>query len=254
MGVDLGDTIAGLRSNDAEVVEALRRVLAPIRVDDVDVFPNLSLYVGEGTGKFRALHRLYRRGAVVLRTASTGRLLRSAVKHLDSFLPPPPGLVPLGGELVVGNRGAVLGLAPFGRFELPERRVRRIGWHTTEGAAAFLDPASLEVVITEPRVALDPAALADLEDRWPVRAGEEAAEPGRYPIRSVVVVDRPGDDLLSASPARRRAALASLLDTSVVPVRSADVDALGALEGQVDIVRIVGSEPNDLVAALRDLC
>jgi hypothetical protein len=45
-----------------------------------------------------------------------------------------------------------------------------------------------------------------------------------------------------------------LLDTSVVPVRSADVDALGALEGQVDIVRIVGSEPNDLVAALRDLC
>ena len=116
-----------------------------------------------------------------------------------------------------------------------------------------LDPATVEVVITEPRVALDPAALADLDERWPVRAGEEMAEPGRYPIRSVVLVDLRDDDVVLASPARRRAALASLLDTSVRPVRSADVEALGALEGRVDIVRIVGSEPKDLLAALRDL-
>ena len=252
MGVDLGERIAGLRSNDADVVEVLRRVLAPIRVDD-DVFPNLSLYVGGGNGKTRELHRLYRRGGIVLRTASTGRLIRAAMNHLASFLPPPTGLVPLNGQLVVGDGGAVLGLAPFGSVEVPERRVRRLGWRSTDGAAPFFDPASLEVVIGEPRLTLDAAALAEVEERWPIGDGEDAAEPGRYPIRAVVLVDLRDDDLLFGSPARRLAGLASLLDTSVRPIRATDVDALGTLESRVEIVRIVGPDPKGLLAALRDL-
>jgi hypothetical protein len=252
VGVELGELIGGLRSNDAEVVDALRRVLAPIRVDDLAVFPNLSLSVGEGKGKTRELHRLYRRGFIVLRTPSIGRLVRSALKHLDSFLPPPPGLVPLG-DLVVGDRGAVLGIAPFGRFDLPERRIQRMGWRGTDGAAAFLDPVTLEVVVTEPRLTLDPAALANLDERWPAREGEEAVQAGRYPIQSVVLVDTRDDDLLFTSPSRRRAGLASVLDTSVVAVRAADVGALGMLEGRVDIRRVVGSEPSELLDVLRDL-
>ena len=83
----------GLRSNDHEVCGLLRRGLAPHVIEDVEVFPNLSLYRGDERGGTRELHRLYRRGATIVRTPSVGQLVRAAARALDTFLTPPEGLV-----------------------------------------------------------------------------------------------------------------------------------------------------------------
>jgi hypothetical protein len=253
VGAEVGELIVGLRSNDDELVDALRRVLAPIRADDQAVFPNLSLYVGEGGGHVRELHRLYRRGTTVLRTASVGRLLRAALKHLDAFLPPPPGLVPLRGDLLVGAGGALLANEPFTRMEVPERRIWKLGWRGTDGAAAFLDVTASEVVVAEPRLTFDAAGLAEIDARWVPLESEEGVTAGRYPIRAVVLLGTGPDHLLTSSPACRRADLASLIDTSILPPRATDVEALGALDGGIELVRILGNDTRELVGVLRDL-
>jgi hypothetical protein len=235
------------------VVDVLRDVLAPIRVDDLAVFPNLSLHVGDQEGKTRELHRLYRRGSSVLSTSSTGRLVRAALNHLDAFLPPPPGLIPLRGDLVVGRAGAVLANDRLTRFDLPERRVAKMGWRGPDGAAAFLDPATREVVVIERRLTLDAAALGEIDRRWPRLEDEEPVEPGRYPIRAVVLLGTRPDHLLVSSPARRRAGLASLVETSVRPARAADIEALAVLDDGIEVVRILGYETSELVDVLRRL-
>jgi len=253
VGVDIGEWIVGLRSNDDEVVDLLRRGFASIRVDGIEVFPNLSLFrSGDDGRRVREMHRLYRRGVPVLRTGSTGRLLRSAARHLDGFLAPSDGLLALRADVLVGKHGAVLVNDSLMNFNVSDRRVAKMGWQTLDGAAAWLDPDTLEVVVPPPRFAMDPSVQAEIDTRWPPGAEEQHAAPGRYPVRTVVLLDtRPGHPL-AESPARRLAGLASLLDTSACPARAVDVQAVGRLDARIEVVRAL-DDPKAINHILRTL-
>jgi hypothetical protein len=61
------------------------------------------------------------------------------------------------------------------------------------------------------------------------------------------------DHLLVASPARRLARLASLLDTSVRPASAGAVEAVGRLDDEVQVVRALGFDPKEILGILRDL-
>jgi hypothetical protein len=251
--VDIGEWIVGLRSNDEEVVDLLRRGLASIRVDDIDVFPNLSLYRSDDDRRVREMHRLYRRGVTVLRTGSIGRVLRSAVRHLDSFLTPPDGFLALRADLLVGQQGAVLVNDSIINLNVSERRTAKMGWVRLQGAAPMLDLHTLEVVVPPPRFGLDPSVLAEIDARWPPDADEVNVAPGRYPVRGVVLLGTRPDHLLVASPARRVASFASLLDTSTRAARAIDVQAVGQLDDRVEVVRALGFDPKEITGILRDL-
>lgn len=231
----------------------MQRVSASRRVTDVDVFPNLSLYRGEESGRIRELHRLYRRGHTVLRTASLGRLIRAALAHLDGFLAPPAGLVPLRGELLVGKRGAVVINDALTNFNIPERRLAKMGWSRTDGAVPLFDPATLELVVPESRLEFDAATIAEISERWPRLADEGAALPGRYPVHAVVLLGARPDHLKVASPARRLSSFASLIDSSTHPVKAADLAALGQLDGRAEVVRALGFETDEIIGILKDL-
>lgn len=253
MGVDLGEWIVGLRSNDEEILDLLWRGLAPIRVDDIPVFPNLSLFRSADERGKRELHRLYRRGVTVLRTGSSGRMLRAAARHLDGFLTPPADLLPLRAELLVGGHGAVLVYDTAANLHLPHRRLAKMGWRRTEGAVCRFDPETLEVVVPEPRFAFDPVVAAEIDERWPREPDEGGVAPGRFPVHAVVLLGTRPDHLRVASPARRLASLASLLDTSFHPARAVEVEAVGRLDGSAEVVRALGYEANEVIDILRSL-
>jgi hypothetical protein len=243
----------GLRANDEELVELLRRALAPYRTAATTPYPNLSLYRGNEDGSIRELHRLYRQGLTKLRTPSLGRLVRTAVRYLDHFVSPPEGLIPLATELVVGSRGAVLVAGADIDLMPPARRLARSGWLRSAGVVPLLDPSSYEIVVEEHRFAMDPAVQAEVDERWPPEADETAVPPGRYPIRAVVLLGARPDHLRVASSARRLASFATLLDTTWQPARAADVEAVAGLDGRVEDVRALGFDPKELAEILRKL-
>src|SRR5262249_15597932 len=160
----------------------------------------------------RELHRLYRRGHAVMRTPSLGRLVRGAVRQVDALLEPPPGLVPLKGELLLTKHGAVLVNDQFVNFDIPERRLARMGYQRSDGAVRLFDPVSLEAVVPEPRLAFDMEVLHEVEQRWPALDSGASTVPGRYAVHGVVLLGARPDHLKVASPARRLAGLASLVD------------------------------------------
>lgn len=250
--MDLGDHIAGVRSNDAGVVELLRAVLAPQRVDGLAVFPNVSVYVGRRDGATRELHRLYRRGAHVLSTASLGRLVRASLLHLDALRDPPPGLLPLRAEAFVAGNEAVLLSQPWVASVLPDRRWSRTGWRRTDGLPALLDPATAEVVVPEPALALDPDGLRDLDARFPVEDADPPVAPGRYRLRAIVLYRARRDPSTPLTPGQRLAALSVLLPTTS-PHPAADLAALGAVADAVEVVPTGDVEPEDLLDILRAL-
>lgn len=219
----------------------------------MDVFPNLSLLVGGDDGRSRELHRLYRRGATVLRTPSLGQLIRASVRQLDTFVAPPDGLVRLRADLLVGEHGAVLVHDPWTQLRVPDRRLAALGWARSDGAAPMLDRATGDVVVTLPRFSLDESVAAEVDTQWPVAPGEGRVAPGRYRVHAIVLLGATPDHLKVASPARRVASLASLLDTSAHPARAIDVAAMGRLEGRAEIVRAIGMDLSEVVGILRDL-
>ena len=251
--MDVGEWIIGLRSNDEEIVDLLRRGLASIRLDDVDVLPNLSLLRGEERGFARELHRLQRRGVTVLRTKSVGRLIRAATRGLEHFLEPLPGQVALRARLLVHDRGAVLLHDAGAELRLSERRLGRMGYRSTDATAVRFDLDTLEVVVPEARFGLDPAVAHEISERWPEEDTEAAVAPGRYPVYAVVLLGTQADHLRIASPARRIASFASLLDTSFHPARATEVEALGRLDGRVRVEGTLGFEADDLLQILREL-
>jgi hypothetical protein len=246
--VDLGQHVVGIRSNAPEVVDLLRRVLAPIRLDGIAVFPNLSLYVGDERGRVREMHRVSRRGVLVLTTPSLGRAVRAVLRHLEGLREPPPGLLPLNGALLVGPSGALIVNDDRALSRVAERRLSTTGWRRADGLRPVLDVVTGDVVVAGPSAAVDRAALAELERRFDADEDDSPISSGRHPLRAVLFVAGRAEELWS--PAQRVAAIAALVDAERTSIRAADVAGIAGLVERC-AVETVGSEPAQIVDALR---
>jgi hypothetical protein len=183
--------VVGLRSNDAEVVDLLRRALAPVRRDDVAVFPNVDLLVGTAEGRTRPLHRVAHRGQDVFVTPSLGRAIRVALHHLAALASPSPELLELDGAMLLGPDGAVIVHPHPDPGSLSERQLRRLGCELAGGFPPWLDPSTGEVVVPAAELPTDPQARAELDERFPVEGVEDAgARGGRWPLRAIVLFGR----------------------------------------------------------------
>jgi hypothetical protein len=207
----VGERLVGVRTNDASAGDRLRDILRAQVVTSVEAPPNLSLFLGEGDGRVRALHRLYLGGSVVLHTRSEGRLLRAALSYLDGFAGPPPGTVRYFARLLVRDDTAVLvdGILG-GQVDRIERRLERLGYQVADLPGPAVDLQTAKVVLWPPRLEIVRGSLAALDSDHPPARRELELVDARLPIRAVVAFwsEPKGDD--GVSPARRLANLAHL--------------------------------------------
>ena len=190
MTVRAGTHLLGLRVSTPELMEAAQAVLRPALVPGVVAPANVSVVATKARAG-RSLFWCYRSGRMLTRARSPHRAMAAAVALLSSYDSDGPGAlarIPA----VVAVRGEVAALLdPQSRGVLDRLGplLRRAGWQVLDGPAAPIDPASGQLVVAEPAVAIDAAALAQLARD---RSDGPPPAPGRYPVAAWVAVA--GDD------------------------------------------------------------
>jgi hypothetical protein len=252
IAVRVGDLIIGVRTNDDELGALLFDALRPHVVPDVDVPPNLSLMFGDGDGRVRALHFLYRSGVSVARTNSPGRLMRAALRHLEGFGPPPPDSTRVNAKLLVRGDSAVLVDDRFGgTVDSLERRLHRMDYDLVDVHAPAIDRETLEVPLASPRLAPDPDGRAEIDRRYPPAPNEVELDDRRCRLGGVLVWGNPEPD--GQSPAQRYVELTPLVIGRDGNVSADDLDLLTRLTNACEVKRIAYPDARQLVSALRGL-
>jgi hypothetical protein len=250
----VGERLVGVRTNDPSPGARLRDLLRAHVVANVEAPPNLSLFLGDGEGPVRALHRLYLGGSVVLHTRSEGRLLRAALSYLDGFAAPPPGSVRVNARLLVRDDAAVLvdGLLT-GQVDRIERRLERLGYQVADLPGPALDAETAEVALWPPRLEIDGAARAALDCEYPPDRREFLLVDARLPIRAVVAFGSEPQRDDGVSPARRLAGLAHFAVTGPDGTRRDGLDLVRRLDEQGLVTRSGGGEDRALAELLGQL-
>jgi hypothetical protein len=252
IAVRVGDLIIGVRTNDDEMTALLVGALGPHVVPGVDPPPNLSLTFGERDGRVRDLHFLYRSGISVVRTNSTGRLLRAALRHLEGFAPPPAGATSLNAKLLVRGNDATLVDGRFGgTVDNLERRLHRLGFRLVDVHGPLLDRETLDVRLQAPRLDVGTAGRAEIDRRHPPTRHEVELHEGRYSLRGLVAWGDPEPD--GQSPAQRYAELTALATGSDGNIAAEDLDVLARVAQACDVVRITYPDARQLLSVLRGL-
>ena len=254
MGVEaflIGPHIVGVRSDDDGVLAELTTVLHAHHRPGVPAYANLSVMRGEVQGGVRAIPLLFRGGQQVARSSNLGRILRATIAHLDAFLPPPDELLATEARAVVNRDRAVLVTLAFAdAVDVAGRRIARDGWSIVDGAAAFVDRTTLELVVPEIRLELDHDALARLDARHP-RGTEELPTRGiRRPVRALVSLDTADEDL---SPAQRFSRLAAFVSSPRRPLRATDLRTLASMQADAQVIRSGWIDERSLPQVLRRL-
>jgi hypothetical protein len=235
----VGDVWLGVRSSTDQFDARLRRALAAHLAPDVEAPANYSckLATGERTRGQRSLHFLYRGTSAIVRTRSERRLMHALLAELSWYAAPPdPSLLSVHGVGLAGANGAVVAppaLRPW--LSTNERRLQSKGLRIIDTPTVLVDPARAEVVVPEPALTLDRAAIA----AYGRPGDDEIVAPGRFPIRGWAFFTEPTEH--DTVPRARAVAMAAQLATNV--------DAFGlqeSLEGFADVMR--GLEPRALTA------
>ena len=251
LAVQIGGEVVGVRSNDPAVLALLRGALAPVVVDEARATPRLSLLVTPDRGRIAGLCYLYRDDDLVFRSASRGRAVRATLAHLDNFLPAPDGTIRLNAHVLVGKKGAVLiGGAYLEMLELAGPHLASMGWQVVDGPAAVVDRGDFSAVVNPPRIALDPTAIAAIDARYPP-GRDEATQPGRHEITTVIVVGGEPYPAKPASPSQRLAVLLPLVTWVGTRIQRADVEWLWRLATHVGDIRwLFSTDDQELPRAL----
>jgi hypothetical protein len=252
IAIRVGDLVIGVRTNDDEMTALLGGALRPHVEAELDAPPNLSLTFGESDGRVRGLHFLYRSGRSVVRTESRGRLLRGAMRHLEGFAPPPPGMTRVKAKLLVRDGEAMLVDGRFGgTVDIIERRLHRLGYRLVDVSTPLLDRETLEIQIGAPRVDTDPEGRAEIDRRYPPKPHEVELRDARYRVRGLVVAGDPTPD--GQSPAQRYTELTSLATGRDGTIAADDLDVLVRVSRSWEILRTEYPDARQLFAVVRDL-
>jgi hypothetical protein len=174
-----------VRSTSAAVHDVLRRTLAAhlVEPDEDPASPNFSLHVAEVDGARGAqdLHLLYRGITAVVRTRDLRRLVDGLLGYLSAAVERPDDRT-LRLDLAAFVKDGVAVLAPAAvRSSMPviERRLNAQGLRAVDRPWACVDATTAELIVPEPDLTVDGAAL----DCLPSNARRDAAVPaGRYPV------------------------------------------------------------------------
>ncbi len=248
----VGRAVVSVSCNNARLSETLRVVLASMIVNDSTAQTHLFLDVGIASGELLAMSYLYVDERRVLATSSTGHVVRAALAHLAGFAQDSNPFM-LSGRLLLHDRGAMIISASFGcLIEVGSRRLIREGWRTAHQTVSVVDSDTLEVIVGEHRLNLDPEGLQEIDRLFPSESDESQIVPGRYPLLAMVSVGYRNIIGRTESPATRVTQLAHFLKSSN-GLRASDLQQLAVLSGQVDVEWMMGNEPREFTDLLRRL-
>lgn len=248
----VGRAVVSVSCNNAKVTDMLRVVMAPMIVGDAPVQAHLFLDVGIASGDLLAMNYLYVDGRRVLATSNTEHVVRAALTFLAGFARDSEAFT-LSGRLLLHDRGAIIVSASFGcLLEVGGRRLVRDGWRTAYQTVSVVDSDTLEVIVENHRINVDPDALNEIDRLFPPESDESPVVPGRYPLIAMVSVGYSTMSDSTVSPATRVTQLMHFLD-SVNRLRASDLEQLAVLSEQVDVEWLMGTEPHEFTDLLRRL-
>jgi hypothetical protein len=255
----VGPWAVGVRSTSADTDAALRRILRAHLLDD-DAPPYFSAFVPDAAptdGGARPFNFLYRSSDSLVRTRAPGRIVRALLHYLSDLVEPGPATLRLRATgLIVGGRAIVAPEALRTSMTLVEALLNRAGIQVIDAPVVHLEPDSGAVVVPEPLLTVDAAAL-DAYERSRPAAGNGSRElapvaPGRYPLAAWA--------LTTAADAIGPIGRAEGVAAAAQQVANADTfGAQPALEVVAGALAPVGAsgiwwrEPRELVAQLRAL-
>jgi thiol-disulfide isomerase/thioredoxin len=250
----VGEFHIGVRADSLATDELLGRVFAEYRLpDDVEAPDNYSVVLGEvGKSGKRGLNLLLWANTTVVRSRSPRRVLLALASHFSSVLEEKDGLLRTQSVgALLGDGAIVLPSAVMQWLEQVQPRLTRLGLRLVDQPYAIIDPERLELIVPEPRVRLDEAALAALEEPAPTRSELPRVEPGRYPLLAWTLEE---DQLDGDGALTRARAVAATLPSVLGDLEALDdlLPQLGSLLGRISPVPLVFSTADELTDSLKE--
>jgi len=247
----VGAWALGVRSSNGAIDDLLRRVLAA-HVVDIDAPANFSALMADD--RARTFHFLYRASDALVRTRVAGRVVRTLISHLSTFVDSPPSAIRLDATAVIADGRAIV-VPDSLRAELRhiETRLNVAGMTVVDSPTLHLEPGTRSVIVPEPALTVDIQALADYERAGQSPARELApARPGRYPIAAWVLVTGP-DRVGPVGRAQGVAAVAQQVENAAGLGAQPTLDAVADALTEIPISGLWWYDSAGLVRQLRGL-
>lgn len=190
-----------MRSNRADVDEALRTALAEYVVEGVEAPPNFSVIIGgeAGPGDMAVgLHFLYKNHNAIVRSRWPERVFDGLFAHLGAHSPAPSanGLLPVTGVGLIKEGQAILAPAWItNRTDTLAPRLNRGGVQFVDSPRVALDVEAGQLVVEEPGLIVNRAALAELNPANSPGREPKPVQPGRYPLVGWALFTDSDDDV-----------------------------------------------------------
>jgi hypothetical protein len=222
--------LVGIRTDDVDTAEAIRRRLGSLVVDEPFVFANVSVVIGGQRGRLQNRHLVTARGVNAFRSFSRDAAIDAALMLLHTFAPPPEGLLSLRARVLERGGSAVVLSEQFSlAIDVQHRRLTDAGYEAPPLTPVLVDPDTSEVLVP--------------------RGDVLAPQFARVPISLVVVPSGPHPQLGAPGPFDVAAAR-PLVTGPFRPLTTAHVRALCALAANVPFLRVDDLGPREVIRAL----
>lgn len=213
-----------------------------------DAPPNVSVVVGERTGRTRSKHQLHVQGHLTSQISGDGGLLRALIRALGALASrPEPGTLLIGAFLVIEPDGAAVAvdqrLAADVRLLGP--RLRRSGRRVIHVPHLGVRPDQGTAVLPDAATAVGVSVEA-LDARWPQEPGDDDLAAGELAITRLIHAGRP-------KPESRGDAVSDMVPMvrdRTGRVSRADVTQLAALTARLPLDGVLIRDRERLAAVL----
>jgi hypothetical protein len=223
------------------------RALAPAALGIGPAPPNLSVVLGERSGRTRSKHQLHVQGELSTITAADGTLVRAVVRALGSLAADAPeGRLTVNAVPVIGPRGAatIVDRRLVTELRRLEPVVRRAGAHVVDVTRVVVRSDTSSAILPDGAGALG-VSVAAIDRRWPRARGDDDLRAGEVRVGRIVYAGRPDPE----SPAAAIADMASMVRDGG-RLRTDDIAALAALARAVECHPAAGRDRARLRRAL----
>jgi hypothetical protein len=229
-------------------LDAELRALADAALGMQDAPANISIVLGQSTGRSRSKHQLHVQGHLLTMVDGDGGLVRAVIRALSALAgDPPPGSLRLNASLVIDDDNAAVAVDWRLTADLQQlgpllrRRGRRVlhlpRLHVLpdRGSAWLADPAAVVGLTRE-----------NLDARWPLEPGDDDLAAGDVAITRLVYAGPP--ELVSRP--ERVAALVPTVRDATDRVTRGDVAHLARLTAGLPVDGVVMGDRTRLVGLL----
>lgn len=249
---EIGPYHVGIRVDSSATDDVVGRALGEYRSHgETAAAPNFSVVLGgAGSGDTKALSLLLVADTTVVRSRSRRRVLRALQARLSALLDDDDDALlrsPSVGALI-GDDAVLLPPAVIRYLKFLQPRLTRLGIRLSDHPQALIDPVTVELVVPQPRLQLDPKVLGELGELPQSRSELPPLEPGRYPLRAWSF-EHPSEPMERVSRAGAIAALLPYVEAS--PDRLSDlIGDLGGLTEKIEVVPLQSTSEQDLMQSV----